>query len=322
MRSILPHRKKVAKWRTDPDAIEKYQFIHHFIPHPTNRTRARLLSQKALTVYCLIFLSILVGFKLFTHVYPGVLGYASDIKVKELLDLTNKKREEAGLKPLVLNEKLTEAAKLKASDMFKDGYWSHVAPDGTEPWDFILGEGYDYTYAGENLAKNFSNSRDVVEAWYNSSSHKENLLGANYDEIGFAVVDGVLDGYETTLVVQMFGRPREPQYLASVKDENRILESASNQGEQVVTVPGPVRSTSANSATELPVVLPALDVTLAVKGLGVLFISFLVALLGLDIWYSRRHSIAKLTGHSLAHLIFLIVSLVGMLFALMPGKIL
>jgi uncharacterized protein YkwD len=72
------------------------------------------------------------------------------------------------------------------------------SPDGTEPWDFILGEKYDYIYAGENLAKNFSTFDDVVEAWYNSPSHKENLLNKNYTEMGFAIVNGELNGYETT----------------------------------------------------------------------------------------------------------------------------
>ncbi len=326
MTSILPKKQKVAKWRKDPDAIEKYQFIHHFLPHKHHKTRAKLLSQRSLTIYCVIFLSILLGIKGFTKVFPGVLGYASDIHLKELLELTNARREDAGLEKLVLNPELTVAAEKKAQDMFKDGYWSHVAPDGTEPWDFILDVGYDYSYAGENLAKNFGNSRDVVDAWYNSPSHRENLLSKNYDEMGLAVVNGTLDGYQTTLVVQMFGRPRDVNNLATAEDQKKILESASTKSS--VQIPQEVSAEVPNFLGQsVPLKMeqnqiPALGVTSSIKMLGILFISYLVILILLDVWYSRRHAIAKLSGHSLAHIIFLLMSLVGMLFALMPGKIL
>jgi hypothetical protein len=312
-------QQKIPKWREDSRQIEKYQFVHHFVPHPFYQTRAKLLSMKALRAYCLVFLTILIGFKLFVRVYPGVLGYASNIKVKDLLDITNKKRTDAGLSQLRLNPALTEAAQKKAEDMFKNDYWAHVSPSGKEPWDFILTQNYDYTYAGENLAKNFSNSKDVVDAWYNSPSHKENLLNKNYDEMGFAVVDGVLNGYETTLVVQMFGKPRDVSHLASIDEEAKIISSVPTQVSSVVE--------SKPLGANFPLVpegtvLPALDISLAVKTIAVLFFLFLISLLLLDVWYSRRHALVRVSGHTLAHLMFLIVSLTGVLFALLPGKIL
>jgi uncharacterized protein YkwD len=320
---IKPH---VAKWRRDPEAIEKYQFIHQFVPHRYNRTRAQLLSEKALILYSLFFLLILLSFKFFTKTYPGVLGYASDIKIQEVFDLSNKKRADVGLPPLRLNPKLMEAAKEKGEDMFDKGYWAHVSPEGTEPWDFILAVDYDYAYAGENLAKNFSNSRDVVEAWYNSPSHKANILNKNYDEVGYAVIDGVLNGYETTLVVQMFGRPRDPSYLATAEDQEHILESVSAE-RNVASAVNADTSVRQAASSEIPVMslqprFQAVDAAIAVKGLAAAFTVFLIVLLGVDVWYSRRNNIVKLSGHTVAHLLFLITSLIGMLFALMPGKIL
>ena len=310
-------------WRRDPKKIEKYQFLHHFFPHPVHKVRARLLSHKALTLYSLGFLLILFSVKLLVRVYPGVLGYASDISVQELLELTNKRRVAEGLSTLVLNPALTEAAQEKAEDMFKNNYWAHISPAGTEPWDFILDAEYDYTYAGENLAKNFGNSKDVVEAWYNSPSHKENLMNKNYDEIGFAVVNGVLDGYETTLVVQMFGRPRDPSLLASASDQAKILESLATERPEEKSALVPSKQLAVNfPQPSKDQVLPALDVPLTLKTLGVGFTAFLILLLLLDVWYSKKYNIAKLTGHSFAHIMFLVFSLVGMLFALMPGKIL
>ena len=195
---------------------EKYQFIHHFVPHPYHKTRATLLSIPLMWFYTLTVFAFLVVFKTTPHLLPGVLGYASNINTDILLKETNKIRMEHGLSPLTINNKLAKAAEKKANHMFEKDYWAHISPDGVKPWDFILQSDYDYAFAGENLAKNFDTSDQVVKAWYESASHRENLLSTNYDEIGFAVLNGVLDGYETTLVVQMFGRPRTEIAVATI----------------------------------------------------------------------------------------------------------
>jgi len=155
-------------------AIQKYQFLHHFLPHPETKQRAKLLSHTALIVYSLVMLVVIGAFHILPRVAPGVLGYASNINATALLEGTNEYRSGEGLESLSISPALTEAAQKKAAHMFENDYWDHIAPDGTAPWDFILGEGYDYRYAGENLAKNFSTSDQVVEAWYKSPSHKEN----------------------------------------------------------------------------------------------------------------------------------------------------
>jgi len=73
---------------------------------------------------------------------------------------------------------------------------------------------YNYKYAGENLAIDFIDSSQVIEAWLNSPSHRANLLNQNYQEIGVAVVSGNLEGYETTLVVQVLELPKKLQFLS------------------------------------------------------------------------------------------------------------
>lgn len=308
----------VKYWRKNPKSIEKFQFIYHFLPHPDHRRRATLLSNKALLVYCALILLVTGIFRLIPSVVPGVLGYASSINMRDLLEDTNKTRTEHDLPPLRLNEKLTEAAQAKAADMFNGQYWAHVSPKGTQPWDFILAKNYDYIYAGENLAKNFSTSQDVVTAWYDSPSHRENLLSSNYDEVGFAVVNGVLDGYETTLVVQMFGRPRDVHQLATVEEEDSILNKSEIPAanlQQPSGAPSPVVSISR------PEVLPAVNVSTATKYVSIGFATFIVLLLSLDLWYSRKRGITKLTGHTLAHITLLIMVILGIWIALKPGLI-
>ena len=297
--------------------IRKYQFIYHFLPHPVHARRARLLSTSAFKAYTAFLILFFIGLNFVPRFAPGILGYASDISIKDLLHETNKKRGELGLEPLRINPVLSEAAQKKAEHMFQNNYWAHIAPDGTEPWDFILGEGYDYVYAGENLAKNFGTSDDVVEAWYNSSSHRENLLNDHYKEIGFAVVNGVLDGYETTLVVQMFGAPRGEGQMAAVYDEDEILQEVEGQ-----TVYSEVTAGEPEVAVGPAEVLPTIDVAIVSKGLSMVFGLFVIVLLGLDLWYTRKYGIVKLNGNTLAHITFLVISILSIWFLLKPGSVL
>ena len=68
--------------------------------------------------------------------------------------------------------------------MFSKNYWAHFAPDGsTSPWDFIHQSGYNYIFAGENLAKGFTDANSVVAAWMNSPSHRENILSNKYKDV-------------------------------------------------------------------------------------------------------------------------------------------
>ena len=181
-------------------------FLHHlFVPHEANNFKARSLHTDFLGFY-LVFAMILS----FTFKQVGlnnILGFATDITVEKLYQLTNTERSNNGLTTLTLNDKLSQAAALKAQNMFNENYWAHYSPNGKTPWDFINTAGYSYEYAGENLAKNFLFSDGVVSAWMASTTHRENLLKKEYTEVGYAVVNGVLNGEQTTLVVQMFGKP-------------------------------------------------------------------------------------------------------------------
>ncbi len=125
-----------------------------------------------------------------------------------LVDLTNKDRKEEELGTLTMNPVLVAAAQAKANDMAEKGYFAHVSPEGIDPWHWIREAGYSFTYAGENLAVNFSDSEDVVSAWMDSPGHRANILNGTFTEIGIATAVGEYKGEKTTFVVQMFGTPR------------------------------------------------------------------------------------------------------------------
>ena len=127
------------------------------------------------------------------------------IEVQEVIDLTNRSRVEAGLDPLIINDKLTQAATAKVNDMFQNQYFDHNSPQGLTPWDFIKSAGYEYKFAGENLAIDFITAHSAHKALMESSSHRENILNVKYTEIGVAVLEGKFKNGSSIIIVEEFG---------------------------------------------------------------------------------------------------------------------
>lgn len=137
-----------------------------------------------------------------------VLSYATDTTVSGLFTETNRERAAAGLSTFTIDSLLNTAAQNKANHMIANDYWSHVAPDGTTPWDFIDNVGYVYLKAGENLAYGYQTSAGVVDAWMNSEGHRENILDEEFQEVGFGIASGEdFQGGENTVVVAMYALP-------------------------------------------------------------------------------------------------------------------
>lgn len=187
------------------------RLTHWFLPHYTNNHRPKLLQPIGLVVVLAMFMIVQFSLQMARIVphLPGgfVLGYASSITPEQVLDAINAERAQAGLAAVSLNSQLNQAALAKANYMFLHDFWAHVAPDGTTPWDFIKASGYAYSVAGENLARDFSDTPTMVKAWMDSETHRANIIHPKYTQTGIAVVNGTLQGVETTLVVQLFGAP-------------------------------------------------------------------------------------------------------------------
>jgi len=186
------------------------KLYHWFIPNKKNRFHPVALRSTGLIIFLIIFIGLQFAYNLTAANKFQVLGYATNVSINDLLNISNQDRIDNGLAALNLNPKLNSAALAKANDMFTDNYWAHVAPDGATPWSFIYASGYDYSSAGENLAKDFNTSSGVVSGWMNSPTHRANVLSSSYKEVGYAVVNGTLLGSETTLVVAMYGLENEP----------------------------------------------------------------------------------------------------------------
>jgi len=281
------------------------QFFHHlFIPGETNNYRSKSLHTDFLTIYLVFAFLMSIFFKKVN--FTNVLGFATDITVDKLYLLTNQEREKNNLPPLDYNDKLAVAAYQKAQDMFGKNYWAHFAPDGKTPWDFILNSGYRYEYAGENLAKNFLFSDGVVSAWMNSPTHRENILKSNYTDVGFAIVNGVLNGEETTLVVQMFGKPissspitQKINFNKQVQAEEKNKLPEKNSQKEVVL--------SKNTKNNF------VNYSQLAFDMNFIFFSFLLLALTLDFYFVSKFHIIRISGKNLAHFIFVFFIIIGLI---------
>lgn len=108
----------------------------------------------------------------------------------QVVAFVNKERVAAGLKPLVVHTNLTQMAKTKAIDMYKNNYFDHYSPKYGSPFDMMDASNIMFTYAGENIAKGQRSAKEAVKDWMNSPGHKANILNPNYKLIGVGYYNG------------------------------------------------------------------------------------------------------------------------------------
>lgn len=191
---------------------------HVLVPHKANEYHPHLIRPHGLVAVLVIALVIQLGYSVITTGKIYALGVTPEIQASELLLGTNNERQKANLNALELSAPLSEAAFLKAQNMFKEQYWAHISPSGTQPWRWFAEAGYDYSYAGENLAKNYPTAQATIEAWMNSPSHRDNILKDSYKDVGFAVLEGNLKGEDTVIIVAMYGAPATEAGVSSTTE--------------------------------------------------------------------------------------------------------
>jgi uncharacterized protein YkwD len=145
---------------------------------------------------------------------------------RQIIDRTNRFRQEQHRSAVTVNDKLSETARDFARWMAATDLYGHEA-DGRQPWDRAKAHGYDYCLVAENIAYVWRSSgfstealvSEFVEGWEKSPGHRKNMLDAAVTETGV----GVARSKDTGLyyAVQLFGRPK------SLRIEFRIANRAS-----------------------------------------------------------------------------------------------
>lgn len=115
----------------------------------------------------------------------------------QLLSLINAERQKVGAPPLRINLKLTQAALRQSQDMAIHNFFSHTGSNGSGFSDRISAAGYNWSAAAENIAAGQSTPTAVFQSWLNSPPHKQNMLNAQYTEVGFGYAYSSQSTYQT-----------------------------------------------------------------------------------------------------------------------------
>lgn len=125
---------------------------------------------------------------------------------QDIIDRTNALRHQKGVAALRVNDKLMQAAQVRADEMAASSVYSHTRPDGRK---YITVT--DCPYIGENIhligewqIRDSSLPSFAVEAWKNSAAHLKNMLNTRYHAIGVGVSQGTVMGEPYWYCVQLF----------------------------------------------------------------------------------------------------------------------
>lgn len=297
---------------------------HIFIPHGKNNHRAKILHHSSLFIVILLLFVSTFFFNVVKKTHPDILGVSYSISENELLAQVNAQRQANGLSVLLMNSELSDAARRKAADMFSKNYWAHFSPDGSSsPWGFIRASGYNYQFAGENLAKGFTDTGSLMNAWMNSPTHRENILSGRFKEVGFAIASGTLQGEETVLVVEMFGASTNPALATAETPEVRAAQTTEpiqqpsptmtpNISQESLTEPNVKIAASMERAPKIDAAVTSKTVT--AMGLSFLFFGFLM-----DALIIGRKKVPRVVGHNLDHILLILTFILFMI--MMKGGI-
>ena len=120
-----------------------------------------------------------------------------------VLELVNQYRKQNNLKAVKLNAELSEAAKNHSRDLAKWDRISHFGSDGSNPWDRVKRTGYNARLAAENVGTGQVTIEEVFKGWKESPGHNKNLLLADAEHMGIALVQEPKTEFKTfwTLVL-------------------------------------------------------------------------------------------------------------------------
>ncbi|MDO8576348.1 MAG: CAP domain-containing protein [bacterium] len=215
--------------------------IKHFLfAHKGNKFKPGVFARESVGVLVLGLILVEGVYFFGTNLVLQNTGFTAAVLPAALTDLTNNDRAAAGHRALVHDPLLAQAAQKKAEDMAAKGYFAHISPEGKSPWYWLDAVGYKYTYAGENLAVDFTDSMDVEKGWMNSPAHRANIVKPEYTQIGVGTARGMYQGRETTFVVELF---------ATIPAATKVVTVPKNAAPQK-TVVAPVVESPAPPAPE------------------------------------------------------------------------
>ncbi|MDO8516143.1 MAG: CAP domain-containing protein [bacterium] len=214
-------------------------FKKYFIPHEGNDHKPHFLRPKMASYVFAAIIAVELLFLGNLFALDPSRPFLGAIFPSVLVDLANDNRTDDHLATLKINPVLERAAQDKANDMATKGYFSHTTPEGLAPWYFFYKNDYNFSYAGENLAVNFLDSKDAMDAWMASPKHRDNILNGNFTETGIALAEGTYKGQKATFIVQLFGKPAPQTSIPRLTVAPAVAVAATPEPAPTVKPPAP-----------------------------------------------------------------------------------
>ena len=126
---------------------------------------------------------------------------------QDIIDRTNALRKENGVAVLRVNDKLMQAAQVRANEMATHTVYSHTRPDGRK-----FNTATDCPYMAENIHRiadwvlsDQTLAERAVADWSASTTHNKNMVNPKLSEIGVGLARGINDtGDPCWYCVQLF----------------------------------------------------------------------------------------------------------------------
>jgi hypothetical protein len=131
-----------------------------------------------------------------------------------MLELLNRARTEAGLRPLIADAELRGLALGHSQDMARAHFLGHVSPTTGTLDDRLKRAGVRVAAAGENIAR-AADPQAAHEDLMRSPGHRMNMLGPRFTHVGIAIVP---DG-DQMLATLVFARRVDPAALRITADQ-------------------------------------------------------------------------------------------------------
>jgi uncharacterized protein YkwD len=106
---------------------------------------------------------------------------------QDMLAIINLDRLQRGLPVYQWHDQIADAAHAHSVDMAARQRMQHAGSDGSNAGLRLTRAGFDFSTWGENIGAGFIEPQTLYDAWINSSSHRNQLLG-NFRYVGIGAV--------------------------------------------------------------------------------------------------------------------------------------
>ena len=131
------------------------------------------------------------------------------------LSLLNEKRKEKGVTPLRFEPKLADSARRRAEVILSSNDFSFEATRSGYTMEKAIAEaGYSNIIWGEAPSQGYYEAEELIEHLFEFPDSQTFLTDTDYDDVGIAEVEGLINGCPTKVIVQHFAGYVPPDYNA------------------------------------------------------------------------------------------------------------